>query len=106
ITRLTVIVVLSYLWESCVFQTTTHVGKDFPLEECSRGMDCFSSELRIQTFISRNHLPVNCSAPGANAADTFFDKQVVVSCVMFVTPSLTQWSLPRSLRLVSMRRAG
>ncbi|CAE7949886.1 unnamed protein product, partial [Symbiodinium sp. KB8] len=31
ITRLTVIVVLSYLWESCVFQTTTH--------ECSRGMD-------------------------------------------------------------------
>jgi len=91
ITRLTVIVVLSYLWESCVFQTTTHVGKDFPLEECSRGMDCFASELRIQTFISRNHLPVNCSTPGANAADPFFDKQVVVSCVMFVTPSLTQW---------------
>ena len=32
--------------------------------------------------------------------------QVVVSCVMFVTPSVTQWSLPRSLRQVSMCRAG
>ncbi|CAE7531728.1 unnamed protein product [Symbiodinium natans] len=89
ITRLTVIVVLSYLWESCVFQTTTHVGKDFPLEECRRGMDCFASELRIQTFISRNHQPVNCSS--AHESGEFFDKQVVVSCVMFVTPSLTQW---------------
>ena len=32
--------------------------------------------------------------------------QVVVSCVMFVKLSLTQWSLPRSLRQVSVCRAG
>jgi len=85
ITRLTVIVVLSYLWESCVFQTTTHVGKDFPEDECARGMDCFASELTVQTFLNRNHLAVNCSLPQG------FEKQVVVSCVVFVTPSLTQW---------------
>ncbi|CAK9077331.1 Hypothetical protein SCF082_LOCUS39145 [Durusdinium trenchii] len=87
IMRVTLAVVLSYLWEFCVFQSTTHVGRDFPSEECDSGMDCFSTQLEIQTFISRNHQPVNCSAVDRHG----FDEQVVVSCVRFVTPSLSAW---------------
>eukprot|EP00435_Cladocopium_sp_Y103_P010029 s156_g2.t1 len=37
--RVTLAVVLSYLWEFCVFQSTTSVGRAFPLEQCQSGMD-------------------------------------------------------------------
>ncbi|CAJ1342617.1 unnamed protein product, partial [Effrenium voratum] len=91
IMRVTVAVVLSYLWEFCFFQSTTIVGRAFPREHCDRGMDCFATELQIQTFLSRNHQPVNCSS--VDRGDDFFDKQVVVSCVNFVTPSLSGWMM-------------
>lgn len=89
IMRVTLAVVLSYLWEFCVFQSTTHVGRAFPSEQCQSGMDCFVTELEIQTFISRNHKPFNCSAE--HRGDNYFAEQVVVSCVNFITPSMSSW---------------
>jgi len=62
--RVTLAVVLSYLWEFCVFQSTTSVGRAFPLQQCESGMDCSVAEFEIQTFISRNHRPFNCSSEG------------------------------------------
>ena len=102
IMRVTLAVVLSYLWEFCVFQSSTQagsllsrsfevtlsdvfdrksdekatkndekkvksdekdeVGRGFPAEECGIGMDCFYTQLSMQTFMNRNHRPVNCTA--------------------------------------------
>lgn len=87
--RVTLAVVLSYLWEFCVFQSTTSVGRAFPLQQCQSGMDCFVAEFEIQTFISRNHRPFNCSSEGQG--DLYFPEQVVVSCVSFIAPSMSSW---------------
>eukprot|EP00440_Ansanella_granifera_P064016 gb/GFBE01069403.1/.p1 GENE.gb/GFBE01069403.1/~~gb/GFBE01069403.1/.p1 ORF type:complete len:379 (+),score=94.67 gb/GFBE01069403.1/:1-1137(+) len=86
LTRATTCVVLSYLWEFCVFQTTTQVGTEFPSSQCNKGMDCFASELHFLTFFNRGHEPVDCSS-----TPTDFAQKVVVSCISFVSPSATLW---------------
>eukprot|EP00438_Fugacium_kawagutii_P010371 Skav232001 [mRNA] locus=scaffold719:547221:575173:- [translate_table: standard] len=87
--RVTLAVVLSYLWEFCVFESTTNVGREFPVNQCRAGMDCFVTQFQIQTFLSRNHQPFNCSSEAKG--DNFFDEQVVISCVKFITPSMSSW---------------
>eukprot|EP00931_Biecheleriopsis_adriatica_P120405 TRINITY_DN95529_c0_g1_i1.p1 TRINITY_DN95529_c0_g1~~TRINITY_DN95529_c0_g1_i1.p1 ORF type:complete len:399 (+),score=78.76 TRINITY_DN95529_c0_g1_i1:60-1199(+) len=98
LTRVTLCVVLSYLWEFCVFQTTTQVGRQFPEDQCKAEMDCFASEFHFLTFFNRDHQPVDCTAlstmresgQSVNVAE-FFDNKVVVSCIAFVPPSATLW---------------
>jgi hypothetical protein len=91
ITRVTIFVVLSYIWESCVFETNTHVGKAFPQEQCSKGMDCFASELNVVTIFNRNHLPVDCEDREASKGEDFFENKMVISCLGFVRPSAQLW---------------
>lgn len=84
--RLTICVVLSYLWQHCVLETTQKVGIDFPVDECEDGHDCFASKLHFDTFFTRSHEAIDC---GGNHED--FPSRVVVSCIKFIQPSATKW---------------
>lgn len=83
--RLSIFLVLSYLWQHCVLKTTQLVGTEFPKKECDEGADCFSSDLHFSTLFTRQNEPVNCGV------EQDFEKRVVVSCIRFVTPTATNW---------------
>jgi len=83
--RMTLFVVLSYLWQHCVLQTSQSIGTEFPREQCNSEHDCFSSDFHVTTFFNRQHEPVDCSDPKP------FDTRVVVSCIRFVKPTATEW---------------
>jgi hypothetical protein len=84
--RITICVVLSYLWEHCVLETKQLVGTKFPKEECEQDLDCFASKLHFVTFFSHHHEHVDCSGPKDD-----FDTRMVVSCISFVTPTASNW---------------
>eukprot|EP00404_Azadinium_spinosum_P022480 CAMPEP_0180614028 /NCGR_PEP_ID=MMETSP1037_2-20121125/31205_1 /TAXON_ID=632150 /ORGANISM="Azadinium spinosum, Strain 3D9" /LENGTH=356 /DNA_ID=CAMNT_0022633727 /DNA_START=51 /DNA_END=1121 /DNA_ORIENTATION=+ len=84
--RCALCVVLSYLWQHCVLETSQHVGTNFPVEACDAGKDCFASELHFTTLFSRQHTAVDCNGPRED-----FQSRVVVSCIRFVDPDSTQW---------------
>mmetsp|Transcript_85532 Transcript_85532/g.184569 ORF Transcript_85532/g.184569 Transcript_85532/m.184569 type:complete len:384 (+) Transcript_85532:156-1307(+) len=84
--RMTLFVVLSYLWTHCVMETTQIVGDDFPVNNCHRGDDCFASDLHFLTFYNRQHRAVDCKAPPEP-----FPAKVVISCIHLVQPSATNW---------------
>lgn len=84
--RMTLIVVMSYLWQHCVISTETIVGLEFPKEQCDKGYDCFASEVHLMTFFNRNSQPVDCKGPEED-----FEKRYVVSCINFVEPTASGW---------------
>lgn len=84
--RMTLCLVLSYLWQHCVLQTSQDVGVEFPTSQCERGHDCFASELHFVTLFNRQHTAIDCDGPHEN-----FKSQVVVSCIQFVTPEGSLW---------------
>merc|ERR1719316_2185806 len=51
--RMTLCIVLSYLWQHCVIETTQQVGTEFPNKQCDDGADCFASNLHFMTFVNR-----------------------------------------------------
>jgi len=84
--RMTICVVLSYLWQHCVLETTQKVGNEFPVTECEDGHDCFASKLHFNTFFTRSHEAIDCKGP-----EEEFPNRVVVSCIKFIQPSATLW---------------
>jgi len=84
--RLTVCIVLSYLWNHCVLQASQNVGKDFPVQQCSEGADCFYSRFHYMTFLERQYTGIDCNGPHNS-----FDTNVVVSCIKFIQPAATTW---------------
>lgn len=86
ILRVTTIMVLAYLWQHCVLETTQIVGTTFPHLQCEQGQDCFASELHIATLINRKRTPVNCSGSQED-----FPMRVVVSCIRIIPPNADQW---------------
>mmetsp|Transcript_58031 Transcript_58031/g.123273 ORF Transcript_58031/g.123273 Transcript_58031/m.123273 type:complete len:360 (+) Transcript_58031:407-1486(+) len=101
ILRLTICVVLSYLWEHCVLETSQTVGTSFPREQCDDGKDCFASKLHYLTLFTREHTSVDCSQP----AD--FKSQVVITCITFVKPTSSGWlmhlAIGHSLTLLNFK---
>lgn len=83
--RMTICLVLSYLWQHCVLETTQQVGQDFPREECDKGADCFASNLHFVTFFNRQYEAIDCKS------EENFKKRVVVSCIRFIPPTATTW---------------
>lgn len=84
--RMTMCLVLSYLWQHCVMDTYQSYSTQFPREQCDIGFDCFASELHFMTFFNRQFQAIDC---GLNR--TSFDGMVVVSCIRFIPPSATEW---------------
>jgi len=84
--RMSVFLVLSYLWQHCVLETTQTVGKEFPAQQCEEELDCFASELDFVTFFDRGHVAIDCDGPRED-----FDDRVVVACIRFIVPSATRW---------------
>jgi len=84
--RISVFLVLSYLWQHCVLETTQQVGTDFPTQQCKEELDCFASELDFVTLFDRGHIAIDCEGNS-----TGFDERVVVSCIRFIPPSATTW---------------
>jgi hypothetical protein len=84
--RIVLFVVLSYLWQHCVLATHQSFGKEFPREQCDRDMDCFSSELHVATFFTRQYEPVDCTS-----TRQMFESRVAVSCVAFIQPTASNW---------------
>lgn len=85
--RLTLCVVLSYLWKMCVVETKQSFGTDFPTTECNDGgWDCFASDLHFVTMFNRHHFPIDCAGPRKD-----FENRVVISCISFIQPSATLW---------------
>jgi hypothetical protein len=85
--RITICVVLSYLWEHCVLETQQLVGTEFPDNECERGMDCFASKLHFVTFFSHHHQHVDCNDHTKDP----FETRMVVSCINIVQPTASNW---------------
>mmetsp|Transcript_28302 Transcript_28302/g.64093 ORF Transcript_28302/g.64093 Transcript_28302/m.64093 type:complete len:377 (-) Transcript_28302:141-1271(-) len=84
--RMTLCMVLSYLWQHCVMDTTQRVGTEFPQSQCSEMADCWTSELHFITLLRRQHTPVDCKAPPVD-----YPSRVVVSCIRFIDPSASSW---------------
>lgn len=85
VVRLTICLVLSYLWQHCVLETSQQVGTDFPKDACGKGADCFASRVHIATFFSREYDAIDCETPKD------FEKRMVISCIRFVPPTATTW---------------
>lgn len=83
--RMTLFLVLSYLWQHLVVETSQQVGRDFPSDQCRDQYDCFASDLHYTTLFTHKHEPVDCSK------EAEFVKKMVVSCIRFVKPSGTHW---------------
>lgn len=83
--RMTICLVLSYLWQHCVLETSQQVGQEFPTEECDKGFHCFASTLHFVTLFNRQYEAIDCKA------DALFEKRVVVSCIRFIPPTATTW---------------
>jgi len=83
--RMTICLVLSYLWQHCVLETTQQVGTEFPKDECLKGADCFASTLHFVTLLSRQYEAIDCKS------EAEFEKRVVVSCIRFIPPTATTW---------------
>ncbi|KAF4657094.1 hypothetical protein FOZ61_006499 [Perkinsus olseni] len=86
--RLTMCIVLSYLWQFCVIDYVINSRGDFPGDECVRGFDCFSSPLSFETVFTRDMDPVDCDHgeyfnPGGG--------QIIVNCMKFVEPNAANW---------------
>lgn len=88
IARMTICLVLSYLWQHCVLETTQMVGHEFPRKQCDKGADCFASSLHFYTFFNRDYEAVDCDR---SRGDHDFEQRVVVSCIRFITPAGTTW---------------
>lgn len=84
--RMTLFIVLSYLWHHCVLSTSQQVGTEFPEAQCAEESICFMSELHVLTMFTRQHEVIDCEG----ARETFPDR-VVVSCLKFIPPSATTW---------------
>jgi len=84
--RITILLILSYLWQSCVLRADQTIGKNFPTESCEAGFDCFASEVHVLTIIKRQYSAVDCSGERSN-----FETEQVISCVRFVEPSASEW---------------
>jgi len=85
VVRMTICLVLSYLWQHCVLETSQQVGTEFPTAECDKGADCFASDLHFITFFDRQYEAVNCKDTNE------FKNRVVVSCIRFIPPTATTW---------------
>jgi len=100
--RMTLFIVLAYLWQHCVIQTSQQVGRDFPKDACDQGFDCFASPMHYSTFLTQRHEAVDC-----HGIRHQFEKKVVVSCIMFVKPSAQQWlmhvAIAHSLTQMNMK---
>mmetsp|Transcript_17641 Transcript_17641/g.32482 ORF Transcript_17641/g.32482 Transcript_17641/m.32482 type:complete len:414 (-) Transcript_17641:94-1335(-) len=88
--RITLCVVLSYLWQHCVLETTQQVGTEFPRKQCEENHDCFASELHFFTLFNRQHEAIDCNKKDEDL-DQVFPRRVVVSCIRFITPSAETW---------------
>jgi len=84
--RMTLVVVMSYLWQHCVISTETAVGNHFPKKQCDMGLDCFASEVHFVTLFTRTAKEVDCKGPMED-----FEKRVVVSCIGFIKPTASGW---------------
>jgi len=84
--RITLCIVLSYLWQHLVLETTQLVGKDFPTKMCEEQQSCFASEFKLQTMINRQYESIDCNRPHQE-----FKTRVVVSCIRFIPPTATLW---------------
>lgn len=89
VVRLSFCIVLSYLWTTCVLETTQIVGTDFPREQCLEGADCFASNLHFETIFTKQYEAVDCRP--AQTAWEDFEETVVVSCIRFIPPQATTW---------------
>jgi len=85
--RMTVCVLLSYLWQHCVLETSQDLTYEFPTNLCRQDYDCFSSEVQYSTLFTQEFAGLNCSL--LDQPD--FDTRTVVTCIRFVTPSGTNW---------------
>jgi len=85
VVRITICLVLSYLWQHCVLETTQQVGNEFPRKACEQGADCFASTLDFATLYSREYESLDCQ----NVQD--FKERMVVSCIRFVPPTATTY---------------
>lgn len=86
VVRITLCVVLSYLWQHCALETTQQVGNEFPKTECDKGADCFASPVDLTTFFNREYKSIDC-----DGEQSTFDERVVVSCIRIVAPAATTW---------------
>jgi len=84
--RATICVVLSYLWQHLVLETTQVVGGEFPTQMCKERQSCFASDFELQTIITREYQAIDCDGP-----QTGFQNRVVISCVRFIPPDSTLW---------------
>lgn len=82
--RMTLCLVLSYLWQQCVIRTETRVGVKFPHQQCEDNLDCFASEVHFMTLLQRSYEAVDCRGDRKD-----FDDRVVVSCIGFVKPRVS-----------------
>mmetsp|Transcript_15177 Transcript_15177/g.34598 ORF Transcript_15177/g.34598 Transcript_15177/m.34598 type:complete len:383 (+) Transcript_15177:68-1216(+) len=87
LTRMTVCLLLSYLWQNCILITKQSVGTGFPHEQCQEEYDCFASELHFLTLITREYTEIDCTAANQQA----FEDNVVVTCMSLVHPQATEW---------------
>jgi len=87
VVRLTICVVLSYLWQHCVLETTQQVGTDFPTAQCDLGADCFASTLHFTTLFTRDYEAIDCTLKQE------FASRHVVSCIRFIPPTASSWMM-------------
>jgi hypothetical protein len=84
--RMNLCIVLSYLWQHCVMETTQSVGTGFPKKECEDNLDCFASKFHIETYFTWKHTSIDCGGVPSG-----FTSRTVVTCVRFIPPMATTW---------------
>ena len=90
-TRLTVILVLGYLWQFCVIETYSMTNAGFPAQFCAEpGFNCFEAELKWNSFVNPNDMTaIDCAA--GEAGYTPASPNVIVSCFKEIPQNAANW---------------
>ena len=90
-TRLTVILVIGYLWQFCVIETYSMTNSGFPEEFCSQsGFNCFESELHWDSFVYPKEITViDCTQSSSDYVPSA--SNVIVSCFKVIQQNAPNW---------------
>ena len=91
ITRLTVILCISYLWQFCVIESYTSNDSAYPTKYCSEtDFYCFQTKLDWGAFILASEMsPIDCSA--GEAAFVPVAPKILVSCFRLFNQNAPNW---------------
>ncbi len=108
--RITAILILSFVWATCVLESRTLTGGRLPVSECQLSYECFAVEISYNLFFfSQTDVKLSCEdvLQAPSKLEGKLTPLSVVNCLHFVDPNGLTWmqfaAIAYSLALLNIR---